>query len=315
MNFDKFLIQNESTLKAALSNVPALSAYEKQQVSLEQKEGFQYDRSKSYKKQAETRKLSKVLSEAVRTKKNPVVAACQFALRLFDCKENEKQYRRKILGSNTRAVAAPRLREKKQLMEYTPANKIAFAKKYLLPLFLAKNQAFEFDDKNKAVIDQLFRYFIQDPKCKLDLHKGIFICGSVGTGKSSLMKAFARFTKDNNFENSFDVVCMRQVNMQVDSSGLSSLKQYCSGNRLFDDIALRQKKINSFGTQIMPSDEIIQLMYQRFTKLIPRPTHFSSNVDFWNNKELSKIYDERSIDRLFEMCNVVYLGGSSRRRN
>jgi hypothetical protein len=76
------LIQNESTLKAALSNVPALSAYEKQQVSLEQKEGFQYDRSKSYKKQAETRKLSKVLSEAVRTKKNPVVAACQFALRL-----------------------------------------------------------------------------------------------------------------------------------------------------------------------------------------------------------------------------------------
>ena len=315
MNFNKFLIQNESTLKAALSNVSPLSEYEKQQVALEQKEGFQYDRTKSYKKKAETRKLSKVLSEAVRTKKNPVVAACQFALRLFDCKENEKNYRRKILGSNTKAVPAPRLRPKKQLMEYTPENKIAFAKKYLLPLFAAKNQAFQFDDKNKAVIDQLFRYFIQDPKCKLDLHKGIFICGSVGTGKSSLMKAFARFTKDNNFESSFDVVCMRQVNMEVDASGLSSLKQYCSGNRMFDDIALRQKKINSFGTQIMPSDEIIQLMYQRFTKLIPRPTHFSSNVDFWNNKELSKIYDERSIDRLFEMCNVVYLGGSSRRRN
>jgi len=267
MNFNKFLIQNESTLKAALSNVSPLSEYEKQQVSLEQKEGFQYDRNKSYKKQAETRKLGKVIAEAVRAKKNPVVAACQFALRLFDCKENEKNYRKKILGSNTKAVAAPRLRPKKQLMEYTPANKIAFAKKYLLPLFAAKNQAFVFDDKNKAVIDQLFRYFIQDPKCKLNLHKGIFICGSVGTGKSSLMKAFSRFTKDNNFENSFDVVCMGQVNMQVDASGLSSLKQYCSVNRMFDDIALRQKKINSFGTQIMPSDEIIQLMYQRFTTL------------------------------------------------
>tara|TARA_R110002126_G_scaffold139672_2_gene284436 strand:+ start:306 stop:1253 length:948 start_codon:yes stop_codon:yes gene_type:complete len=315
MDFEKFLIQNESTLKAALSNVSPLSEYEKKEVALEKKEGFQYDRTKSYQKKAETRKLSKVLSEAARTKTNPVVASCEFALRLFDCKENEKNYRRKILGSNTKAVAAPRLRPKKQLMECTPANKIAFAKKYLLPLFAAKNQAFQFDSKNKEVIDQLFKYFIQDPKCKLDLHKGIFICGSVGTGKSSLMKAFARFTKDNNFENSFDVVCMRQVNMQVDASGLSSLKQYCSGNRLFDDIALRQKKINSFGTQIMPSDEIIQLMYQRFTKLIPRPTHFSSNVDFWNNKELSKIYDERSIDRLFEMCNVVYLGGSSRRRN
>ena len=69
MNFDKFLIQNESTLKAALSNVSPLSEYEKQQVALEQKEGFQYDRTKSYKKKAETRKLSKVLSEAVRTKK------------------------------------------------------------------------------------------------------------------------------------------------------------------------------------------------------------------------------------------------------
>jgi len=315
MNFNKFLIQNESTLKAALSNVSPLSEYEKQQVDLEQKEGFQYDRNKSYKKQSETRKLGKVIAEAVRTKKNPVVAACQFALRLFDCKENEKKYRNKIIGSNTKAVAAPRLRPKKQLMEYTPANKIAFAKKYLLPLFAAKNQAFVFDDKNKAVIDQLFKYFIQDSGCKLDLHKGIFICGSVGTGKSSLMQAFSRFTKDNNFENSFDVVCMRKVNMEVDASGLSSLKQYCSGNRMFDDIALRTKKINSFGTKIMPSDEIIQLMYKRFTKLIPRPTHFSSNVDFWNNKELSKIYDERSIDRLFEMCNVVYLGGSSRRRN
>lgn len=316
MDFNKFLIQNESTLKAALSNVQPLSEYEKQEVALEQKEGFRYNKKRDFGPIAEIRKLVKVISEARALKKNPVVAACQFALRVFNCKENEKNYfRDKILNTTKKPVSVPRLRQKKQLMEYTPENKIAFAKKYLLPLFAAKNQAFKFDDKNKAVIDQLFRYFIQDPKCKLDLHKGIFICGSVGTGKSSLMKAFERFTKDNNFESSFDVVCMRQVNMEVDASGLSSLKQYCSGNRMFDDIALRQKKINSFGTQIMPSDEIIQLMYQRFTKLIPRPTHFSSNVDFWNNKELSKIYDERSIDRLFEMCNVVYLGGSSRRRN
>ena len=224
-------------------------------------------------------------------------------------------YRKLIMGDTAPKFAMQP--EKVQLMDYKTAAS-EFWNGYLSKAFEHKGQKYNVDADNKQVIAELVKYFIYDPSCKLSLFKGVCLIGGVGTGKSELMKQLSLFLKDKNLETAFNFVDMLSVTKEFGHFGLSAYDKYLSGDVCFDEIALRKNFIKSFGTDIQPTDEIIQGRYKRFTKRISRPTHFTSNIDLNPNdeiqrKDLEQTYDIRSIDRLKEMCNFVYLGGGSRR--
>jgi hypothetical protein len=235
--------------------------------------------------------------------------------KMQSAKIRANNYRKLILGTDTPKIAKPL--PKVQLMDYNEAKR-EFWEDYLSTAFEHKGQKYQIDDDNRGVVSELVKYFIYDPSCKLNLFKGVCLIGGVGTGKSELLKQLSRFLNEKKLSTAFAFVDMLSVTKEFQVFGLKAYDKYMDGDVCFDEIAIRKTFIKSFGTDIQPTDEIIQGRYKRFTKRISRPTHFTSNIDLnpedeAEKKALESTYDVRSIDRLKEMCNFVYLGGDSRR--
>ena len=316
--------KQQEVIEFAFNHVPELSEYQKQEFKLEQKKAsespLRFKREIDTKKIAEINKMNSIKQKAAKTGTCIVQLVCEWRIEEFDARKRELEYAEFIKRNGKRKTKPAQTEVLKSLMPCTDENKKMFFNNYLKPMFLSRGISYQIDRRNKAVIAELFRYFIRDPECRLDLNKGLFVCGPVGTGKTSIMQAFSRFTNDYNFVNSFSMIYMEDLNIEIDEHGLASLKCFKFGDYCFDDIAIRETKINSFGTDIMPSDEIMQMRDRRFAKINSRPTHYTSNVNFnlfKNEKDdiekLESTYNKRSIDRIKGMCNFVYLDGPSRR--
>lgn len=245
-----------------------------------------------------------------------------------EAKERAIAYHESILGSNRkRTKRAPQF---DQLMELVEAKRI-FWNDYLSKSFENEypKRKYEVDKDNSVSIAELIKYFIRDNSCLFKLHKGICLVGGVGTGKSNLMKQFSRFTKDQELETAFDFVNFHSVSKEVDSFGFGAIEKYMTGDVCFDE--MKPVLVNAHGTKISVSSEIIEGREKRFTKLVSRPTHFTSNIDLdyiernkdgsvnkeeteIKKEDLSDKYGLRSVDRIGAMCNFVYLGGPSRRK-
>jgi len=182
---------------------------------------------------------------------------------------------------------------------------------------------FEIDNTNKDTINKLFNYFIgNDEFCKengISLNKGILLVGGIGTGKTILMKAIKKYSGEILRANSFQSFQASEIIDNVNISGVKYLEEF--GHLLnerkianpitcyIDDICSKNEKIKNFGTEINVIEQLISLRYNIFSRY-NKLTHFSTNIF---PAEMDKYYDERIIDRLIEMCNVIGLTGNSRR--
>lgn len=180
----------------------------------------------------------------------------------------------------------------------------------------------EINDKFKLILRKIFVYFIGNiSECaefNLDLNKGLFFCGDVGVGKTRLFDVFheiTNFLQINQFKQFFATEIIDNVAV----NGLPMLNLFAENyqdNRAMpitcyiDDIASFDENVNNFGTKISVIERLISMRYNVFIRY-RKLTHFSSNL---YPKELAKVYDDRIIDRLKEMCNIIDLSGKSFRK-
>lgn len=246
-----------------------------------------------------------------------------------EAKNRAMDYHELVLGSKPKRKQSfsPKF---DQLMELKEAKKI-FWNGYLSKSFENEypKRKYEIDNDNMGSIAEMVKYFICDSSCVFKLHKGICLIGGVGTGKSNLMHQFSRFTKDQGLDTAFDFVNFSSVKKEIQTFGLRAIDKYMTGDLCFDE--MKPVLVNSHGTKISVSSEIIEGREKRFTKLISRPTHFTSNIDLdytirhfnggvdkeatkAKKEELAEKYGLRAVDRIGAMCNFVYLGGPSRRK-
>lgn len=149
--------------------------------------------------------------------------------------------------------------------------------------------------------------------------KGLLLIGSIGCGKSMMMRVIQRLFKDT--ECRFKWVSSSVLKDMLDECTVSEIK-YMYGKDLkmdlyIDDIGVQKNK-NNYGNVVNIISELIFDREELYTEDRFR-THFSSNVPSRSdNKEvdtLESIYGKRCYDRIVGMCELISWQSKSLRSN
>ena len=182
---------------------------------------------------------------------------------------------------------------------------------------------FILDDFSMPIIDLLCKYFTNDPgfeESGYSLRKGILLHGGVGSGKTSILTAFAV-----NQRQSYRMMDCLSIAQQFTQSGYDALNALQEGEKnrfprenwnqsiytyCFDDLGVESER-KHFGNETNVMCELIQMVYERKV-LIPN-IHFTTNL---NAEQIKEIYGTRVASRLREMVNIIVMPeGSPDRRN
>lgn len=169
---------------------------------------------------------------------------------------------------------------------------------------------FVVDDDNREIITQMWHYITGSEECRWNIHKGIYIGGKVGCGKTLLMQSFCEI---------LHLISGRTVEMipatllfqRIIDDGINSLAK----RPLFiDELGREQLEMNAFGNKMRPIADLMALRY-----------NFGARTFFTSNFKLSTLskgrnekgelvgYGQYIGERIQEMTNIVEMPGESRR--
>ena len=144
----------------------------------------------------------------------------------------------------------------------------------------------------------------------LDLRRGIYVYGKVGTGKSMLLEPLRHFTQhywNANYWQAFDCNTVALVRNE------EAFAAYVNNKRAayFDDLGSEPLVVKLYGSELLPMLEVITARYNLWQRT-GVPTHFTSNYDLaW----IDEHYGTRIASRLGEMCNVIEISGVNLRKS
>jgi hypothetical protein len=206
-----------------------------------------------------------------------------------------------------------------------------------------RTPAFDFvvDEHNTRVFDLLCFYHAGDKRFEtlgeewgfgpLSLGKGNALFGGVGRGKTILQDVFRQSPS-----RPYGLVSARKVSdvftedmtanegkRPIVSSAQKLYRGLGFDSRClcFDDVAREEAKHQYMGNWVYPMQRVILDRYDAVQRghLPLWATHLTSNNPLEPQDatpgmpSLTELYGEPAIDRLYEMCNIISLGGPSRR--
>lgn len=164
---------------------------------------------------------------------------------------------------------------------------------------------FEITDRNREIVAGIFYWFLNDERSCYDLNKGILLTGGMGTGKTTLIKAFRNFFQS--FKQSFKLESAMRISKEFVDSG--SYDRYCLPHLLAIDEVGRETLARHYGNAV---NVIGVILHERYDLWLNQaiPTIITTNLDAY---EIETIYGDIIRDRAKEMFNWVILDGESRR--
>ncbi|MBQ9356334.1 MAG: cell division protein ZapE [Prevotella sp.] len=166
------------------------------------------------------------------------------------------------------------------------------------------------DDNNREIIRQMWLYVLGSDQCQWNIHKGLYLGGKVGCGKTVLMQSFCHVLHLVSGLN-IEMIPANELYKRIIKNGIESL---ASRPLFIDELGREQLEINDFGNKIRPINDLMALRYETGAR-----TFFTSN---FNIATLSKGYNEKGEmigygnyigERIQEMANMAILPGESRR--
>lgn len=186
-------------------------------------------------------------------------------------------------------------------------------------LFQEEKRNFEIDSSNEQVLEFLFSYFSKAHDFNGKQHKGIFLCGDIGVGKSFIFETLERLYKRTKcpalaIRSVSTISLVDQTRRHLSNPILSQndktiYQKYSGAVYHFEDLGL-ERKLKHFGDEIEIMDELLLLRYKNF-KIRGLKTHISTNS---NLDALKKRYSPQLLDRFYGMFNIVPMNGKSRRK-
>jgi len=141
-------------------------------------------------------------------------------------------------------------------------------------------------------------------------NKGLYICGPIGTGKTTALNTLRLFCLGLRRLTGFKLHNCLRVEEAFNTGGFNSLLRYEAGPAAFDDLGAEEEKAVFYGSACNVMQRIIQNRYINFNRKGTK-THFTSN---FNLEMFGGRYGARASSRLVEMCNKIYLPGEDRRK-
>lgn len=179
---------------------------------------------------------------------------------------------------------------------------------------------FVVNKQNESVIKILVLYFAEHESSKLNPNKGIYLCGSVGTGKTTLMRMFASWPHN---KRKYLFASCRDIQQEFAIGGFQSLLKYSkksfkyrNGNHMpqngwiaycFDDFGSEGKAMY-FGNKVLVMEEIVQDRYNQY-EVHGMLTHATSNLI--SGEVIQEMYGIRVRDRIRGMFNIIELSGDT----
>jgi len=162
-------------------------------------------------------------------------------------------------------------------------------------------KTYNIDKNNKEIINQIYFYLVGSPKFKGNKNKGLFLMGSIGTGKTMIINAIINIIEATTNKR-FTSLHAKKIFSFLKENGVERLNK----RPLFiDDIGKETLEVNDFGTKINVIPDLFAIRYDNNAW-----TFVTSNYD---TEELTEFYGETIIDRFKELFNVLILKGDSRR--
>jgi DNA replication protein DnaC len=170
-------------------------------------------------------------------------------------------------------------------------------------------ESFTLDETNQRIYENAALYYMGQ-EGDFPLHKGLFIWGKVGCGKTLLFQVVGIFCKIFSPRNGYRIEHCHDASNKFQLKGAEALEEFEGGSVCFDELGSEPLKTGHFGTAVAVMPMHIEKRYRLYTQK-GRWTHFTSNFDLeW----LEENYGKREADRLKEMCHMVKMSGASRRK-
>ncbi len=179
--------------------------------------------------------------------------------------------------------------------------------------FLAERGHFDqfvIDDNNREIISQMYYYAIGSEKCKWNIHKGIYLAGKNGCGKTILMHSFCEVL---HFISGKTVEMISAADL-CEKIAESNFKSFATRPLFIDELGREKLEINAFGNKIRPMKELIAKRYNNGAR-----TFFTSNFKVatlakWRDEKGEIIgYGAEIGGRIREMTTIVEMPGEDRR--
>jgi len=179
------------------------------------------------------------------------------------------------------------------------------------------------DDENREAIVKSLVYLLggNEQFPDLDPEKGLLLVGNIGCGKSMLMEILKNMMPYKHLlgikGKGFRIVKAADISDEymLGSKGEQYGELFHNGKiksfaLCIDDLGFESIKIMTYGNEIIPMAHVLNKRCTVFERN-GDVTHITTNL---SPGEIEVIYGDRIRDRLRKMCNVITLGGVSRRR-
>lgn len=189
-------------------------------------------------------------------------------------------------------------------------NQLVASMKTISPVFMV-------DDSNRQLLKALYQWVWGIPGV-LDVSKGLLLHGSIGVGKSTLLKGLQNYAAKiaryciggADAGLTFQFTSAAEIALLFAEKGIVGLNQYtdrsCMHNLAIDEVGREPMDAKHFGTGINAIQTVLQLRYeQRYCFY----THMTTNLD--PDKEFSQRYGAYIADRVKEMFNVIKIEGKA----
>jgi len=168
----------------------------------------------------------------------------------------------------------------------------------------------QFDAYHADIIRSLIRYFTNDPDGPYPPHKGLFLFGPPGTGKTELMQIMSAFASRAGLTKAFQFSSMSDIYTRARTTDdYDPIAPNIQFHRCFDELVRYTGAVHRFGNPIDLNEAIIEQRYARWQRY-GQITHFIANATPTDTKTM---FTEMLFDRLRALCTSVEFRGASKR--